>query len=316
MKLKIAVLEDIHKSGIEELNNLAQVQLGLGWTRRKILDECGNWDGIIVRSVIEVDKELMGASKKLKFIGRAGTGIENIDVNYAGQRNIHVFTTPTANTVSAAEYTIAQILCLTRNLYEAQKMVREGDFRRSLLEGRELSQLTIGILGLGNVGIEVAKMLSVFKSRLLAYDPYTKHKQSFKNLSGIIVKSFPEFLKCLDVLTIHVRLTDKTENMLNLKAFEQMKDGILLVNSSRAKVIENSALLNALEQNKVKMAALDVLSPEPPYDESPNNFKYHHELLNHKDIFLTPHIGGSTSDAQKKVSNELLYQIKNYVNNQ
>ena len=189
MKLKIAVLEEIHKSGIQELKNLAHVELALGWDRRNILDKCGNWDGIIVRSVVEVDQELMDASTKLKFIGRAGTGLENIDLKYAKQKNILVFATPTANSISAAEYSIAQILCLTKNLYEAQKMICDGDFRRSLLEGRELSRLTIGILGLGNVGIEVAKRLCVFGSRLLAYDPYTKHNQSFKNLDGIIVKS-------------------------------------------------------------------------------------------------------------------------------
>ena len=310
MKPIITIFEAIHTSGIEYLAEFADIRLAYGVDRINCLKLTSESDAIVVKSVVQVDKELMGNSPRLRVIGRAGTGVDNIDVAEAKKMNIQVLTVPTGNSVSAAEFTLLQILSLCRRLPEVTNSTNENDFRRHLLEGRELQDMTVGLVGLGNVGMLVSERLKAFGCKILGWDPRSKDKSDFISHGGVYVESFEQLLSEVDILSFHARLTPDNYHMMGRKQFQKVKDGLLLINCARADLVDQNALLESVNNGKVAMASLDVLEPEPPFDLHPKEHNYQHQLLKHPKIIVTPHIGASTVEAQKRISLNLGEQLK------
>jgi len=310
MKPIITIFEAIHTSGIEYLAEFADIRLAYGVDRINCLKLTSESDAIVVKSVVQVDKELMGNSPRLRVIGRAGTGVDNIDVIEAKKMNIQVLTVPTGNSVSAAEFTLLQILSLCRRLPEVTNSTNENDFRRHLLEGRELQDMTVGLVGLGNVGMLVSERLKAFGCKILGWDPRSKDKGDFISHGGVYVESFEQLLSEVDILSFHARLTPDNYHMMGRKQFQKVKDGLLLINCARADLVDQNALLESVNNGKVAMASLDVLEPEPPFDLHPKEHNYQHQLLKHPRIIVTPHIGASTIEAQKRISLNLGEQLK------
>jgi len=310
MKPIITIFEAIHTSGIEYLAEFADIRLAYGVDRINCLKLTSESDAIVVKSVVQVDKELMGNSPRLRVIGRAGTGVDNIDVIEAKKMNIQVLTVPTGNSVSAAEFTLLQILSLCRRLPEVTNSTNENDFRRHLLEGRELQDMTVGLVGLGNVGMLVSERLKAFGCKILGWDPRSKDKSDFISHGGVYVESFEQLLSEVDILSFHARLTPDNYHMMGRKQFQKVKDGLLLINCARADLVDQNALLESVNNGKVAMASLDVLEPEPPFDLHPKEHNYQHQLLKHPRIIVTPHIGASTIEAQKRISLNLGEQLK------
>jgi D-3-phosphoglycerate dehydrogenase / 2-oxoglutarate reductase len=310
MKPIVTVLEAIHPEGIERLSEFSNVNVALGISRDECLKLVSQSDAIIIKSVIQADKELLNASNRLQIVGRAGTGVDNIDLEEAEKRGVNVLTVPTGNSVTAAEYTILTILMLCRKLPEVLSFVKENDFRRHLLEGRELQKMTVGLVGLGNVGLGVAERLKPFGCKILGWDPVSSGNARFTSIGGELVKSFEEMLPKIDILSFHARLTSDNFHMMDEPQFNLVKNGLFLINGARAGLINTDALLVAINNGKVEAAGLDVLEPEPPFDLKPHEHCYKHKLLNHPKIFITPHVGASTFDAQRRIALDLVEQMR------
>ena len=310
MRPIITIFESIHADGIDFLNEFADVRIAIGADRHKCLRMTALSDAIIVKSVIRVDKDLIDSSPNLRIIGRAGTGVDNIDITYAQNKGIKVFTVPKGNSVSAAEFTILQILSLCRRVSEVNRFVNNNDFRRYLLEGRELQNMSIGIVGLGNVGTLVTERLKAFGCKIIGYDPYQKNNKKFASQGGILTESFDELICQVDILTFHARLTSDSYHMMGHKQFKKVKKGLMIINCARAELIDQEALLDSLDKGVISSASLDVLEPEPPFDLKPEEHSYQNDLLNHPKVIVTPHIGASTIEAQKNISIDLAKQIK------
>jgi D-3-phosphoglycerate dehydrogenase len=310
MKPIITIFEAIHTSGIEYLSEFADIRFAYGVDRMHCLKLASESDAIVVKSVVQVDKELLRNSPRLRVIGRAGTGVDNIDVIEAKKMNIQVLTVPTGNSISAAEFTLLQILSLCRRLPEVTNFTNENDFRRHLLEGRELQDMTVGLIGLGNVGMLVSERLKAFGCKMLGWDPHLKDKGDFISHGGVYVESFEQLLSEVDILSFHARLTPDNYHMMGRKQFQKVKDGLFLINCARADLVDQDALLESVNNGKVAMASLDVLEPEPPFDLHPKEHNYQHQLLKHPRIIVTPHIGASTVEAQKRISLNLGEQLK------
>jgi D-3-phosphoglycerate dehydrogenase / 2-oxoglutarate reductase len=312
MKPLITILEAIHPKGIDLLSEYANVQVRLGLDRAAIMDTCTKSDVVVIKSVVQVNEDFLDCAPRLKLVARAGTGTDNIDLDICKQRKVKVFTVPTGNTITAAEFTVAMILMLCRRIPEVISAVQKKDFRRHLLEGRELSRLSVGIVGLGNVGSSVAERLLPFGCKLLGYDPNIKDSD-FELLESVErVDSIESLISKVDILTLHAKLNLDNFNMIGADQFSYAKDGIYLVNAARAALVDHTALIDALDEGRVAFAAIDVLEPEPPFDLSPDKHEYHHILLEHPRVLITPHIGASTEDAQRKIAVDLAEQIRRY----
>ncbi|MEW5728909.1 MAG: hydroxyacid dehydrogenase [Pseudomonadota bacterium] len=298
----ILVLEDIHPEGPRRMADHARVEWLLGASRAEVLAAVADAEAIIVKSVTQVDEEMLAAAPRLRVVARAGSGTDNIDLAAAADRGVRVVTVPTGNTVAAAEFTVALMLMLCRRMPEVLARMSARDYRRHLLAGRELSGQTVGLVGLGNVGMAVAERLTAFGCRLLGFDPRAANGDAFERLGGRIVKDLDLLLPQVDILSLHVRLTPATRNMLGERALTLIKPGAMVVNTARGQVIDDHALLRALDEGRVSAAAVDVLHPEPPFDAEPGTTAYTHPLLGHPRILATPHVGASTEEAQRRIS--------------
>lgn len=257
-----------------------------------VAEKIGEFDGVIVRSRTKLTADILSRAERLKVIARAGAGVDNIDVNTATRLGILVLNTAGANTISAAEHTMAMMLALARNIPQAHISLRHGAWERKRFLGTELSGKTLGIIGLGRIGREVAHRARAFDMKILAYDPYV---QKEKTDAVTLCKSLEELLPLVEFLTVHTPRTPQTEGMISFKEFELMKDGVRIVNCARGGIIDEKALYDALRKGKVAGAALDVFENEPPLS-SP--------LLEDERVVVTPHLGASTLEAQLMVARE------------
>ncbi|MAI60901.1 MAG: hypothetical protein CBB87_00240 [Micavibrio sp. TMED27] len=310
MSVKIAVLETIHDAGLEVLALTSNVEHFEGLSRAELLSVIHDYDVIILKSNIQVDREFLERAQALKIVARAGVGVDNIDCDLLEEKGIKLITTPTGNTISTAEFTIGLIMNLIRRMPEINTAVQNNDFRRHLYEGRELSQLSIGIVGLGNTGMAVARRLSPFGCKLYGCDRTMRRETIFADLGGKMVETIDEMLEHIDVLTLHVPSTDKTSNMVNESVFNRMKKGSFLINTARGDIVNKKDLIEALDNGVIASAALDVIHPEPPYNAAPEQHDFSHALINHPRILFTPHIAASTNDAQKRMSLQIAEEIK------
>jgi D-3-phosphoglycerate dehydrogenase len=257
-------------------------------------------EALIVRSATKVGKELFDDAPRLKVIGRAGVGIDNIDLTEATARGIAVYNAPGGNTVAAAELTVALILSAARYVPEADRSIREGRWDRAQFRGVQLQGRTLGLIGAGRIGGEVSKLCRAFGMTTIGYDPYLTEEQAAQ--LGIDLVGMEDVLALADVISLHVPLTNDTRGMINGVAFLKMKKHALLVNASRGGVVDEEALAGALSQGVIAGAALDVYETEPIPENSP--------LLGAPNLVLTPHLGASTTEAQVLVATEVSVAIR------
>ena len=259
-------------------------------------------DALVVRSAVQVDDALMEHAPKLRVIGRAGVGVDNIDAEAATRRGIVVMNTPGANAVAVAELTIALMLALARKLPAANSTMHAGKWEKKSLQGAELRGKTLGILGLGRIGLEVAKRARGFGMELVGSDPFVSAAVAREN--SILLVSLEELFGKADYLTLHVGLTPQTVNIVNAKTLAAMKKGVRIVNCARGELVDDAALVEALKSGHVAGAALDVFSEEPLKNSTYAEFD---------NVILTPHIAGSTAEAQEAVGIQIAMQVREYL---
>ena len=295
---KVLIADPIAKEGIELLQTRAEVEVKVGLKPQELIRLVGEYDALVVRSETRVTAEVINAGKRLQVIARAGIGVDNIDVEAATKAGIAVVNAPTGNTVAAAEHTVALMLALARNIPNAHRSVRDGEWRRSAFMGIEVKSKTLGIVGLGRVGSEVAKRAQSFGMRLLAYDPFVAPE--YARRLGVELLPLERMLAESDFVTLHTPLTDSSRNMISRRELGLMKQNARLINVARGELIDEAALLEALESDKLAGVALDVFVKEPPGNNP---------LLSHPKVVATPHLGASTQEAQREVAVEAAEQV-------
>ena len=298
MKMKILVADLVTEEGLEILREQANVDVKAKLKPEELKAIVGDYDALIVRSQTQVPAEIVEAGRKLKVIGRAGVGIDNIDVGAATRQGIVVVNAPTGNTVSAAEHAMALMLALARNIPQANSQLKSGVWQRGKLIGVELRNKTLGIIGLGNVGSEVAKRAQAFEMRVIAYDPFVSldyaqtHRVDLVSLDGLFEQA--------DVITLHVPLTSATRSLIGARELAKIKPTALIINCARGGLVDEDALAEAVKARRIAGAALDVFSAEP-VTASP--------LFESDKIVTTPHLGASTFEAQINVSRDIAEQV-------
>ncbi|MFU8847216.1 MAG: phosphoglycerate dehydrogenase [Opitutales bacterium] len=299
--MKILVLDRISPIGVDLFKAEAgfDVVEAYGSSPEEILELAKDADAIAVRSDSRITADVLAAAPKLKVVGRAGVGVDNIDIEAATDRGVIVMNTPTGNTIATAELTFTHMLAGTRPIVQACATMRAGGWDRKKYTGSELNQKTLGILGMGRIGTEVAKRAMAFQMEVLAYDPYLTESRA-KSL-GVRLASLDEVIEQADYITVHMPLTADTKHMLNADAFARMKDGVRIFNCARGGIIEEAALIEALQSGKVAAAGLDVYEDEPPVEDSP--------LRGIHNLVLTPHLGASTVEAQENVGIDVAKQM-------
>lgn len=295
---KILVADPIAQDGVELLKGHADVDVKTGMKPEELLGVVGDYDALVVRSETKVTAPVIEAGKNLQVVARAGIGVDNIDLDAATSAGIAVVNAPTGNTVAAAEHTIALMLALSRNIPSAHQSMKEGEWKRSAFMGIEVRNKTLGVIGLGRVGSEVARRAQSFGMNLVAYDPFVA--PDYAHRLGAELLSFEEVLAQSDFMTLHTPLTDSSRNLIGAKELAQMKPGARLINVARGELIDEKALLEALNSDQLGGVALDVFATEPP-GASP--------LLDHPQVVVTPHLGASTQEAQREVAVEAAEQV-------
>ena len=291
MKYRVLVSDPLAEEGIDILKEFCDVDVNTGLTEDQLVAIIGDYDGLLVRSGTEVTAQVIDAGAKLKFIGRAGAGVDNIDTDAATRRGIIVANAPEGNTLAATEHTMAMMLSLARNIPQATASLKKGEWKRSKFMGVELNDKVLGIVGFGRIGHEVAKRAQAMAMKCIAYDPFiTKEKAASL---GVEMVPLDELFRRADVITVHTPLIKETRHVINTETIATMKDGVRLINCARGGIIDEAALADAVASGKVAGAALDVFENEPPTD-SP--------LLGLDKVIVTPHLGASTVEAQKNVA--------------
>ncbi|MBE0500917.1 MAG: phosphoglycerate dehydrogenase [Desulfuromonadales bacterium] len=305
--MKVIITDEIAESGLQQLldDERVQVDVRLGLSRAELHQMIGNYDAIITRSGTLVDQELVNHATKLKIVARAGVGIDNVDVDAASNKGIIVVNAPFGNVNSAAEHTMALLLSFCRNITVANASLKSGAWQRAPFTGYELKGKTIGIIGLGKVGGRVAKRCRAFEADVITYDPYISEKRA-EDFSVKLV-SLEEIVRFSDIITVHTPLNDETRGMISAEHFKGMKDGVIIINCARGGIIEEEAMLKALESGKACGAAFDVWSEEPPATETLK------KLIAHPKMVVTPHLGANTFEAQKNVAVDVSREIINYL---
>ena len=243
--MKVLVADPIDKSGIEILQAGVQVDVKTGLKPEELKSIIADYDAIVVRSETKVTKDIIEAGKKLQVIARAGVGLDNVDINAASQRGIVVLNAPTGNTISAAEHTMAMMLALARHVPQANAKLKSGVWQRSNFTGNELRNKTLGVIGLGNVGSEVARRAAAFKMRIIGYDPFISAEYARNN--GIEMVPVKELLKESDYITLHLPLTPESKGMIGAKELESLKPTARIINCARGGLIDEEALYHAVE---------------------------------------------------------------------
>jgi D-3-phosphoglycerate dehydrogenase len=299
--MKVLVADKIAASGVAYLRQQEGIEVveAYGSSEDTLCALSKDVDAIIVRSASDVTRKIMEAAPQLKAIGRAGVGVDNIDVEAATERGVIVLNTPAGNTIATAELAFTHLLCSARPIPQACASMRENKWDKKSFEGTELLNKTLGILGLGRIGTEVAKRALAFGMNVLAYDPYLTQERA----RALDVKKvdFEELIQNADFITVHMPKTEETNHLINKAALAQMKKGVRIVNCARGGIIQEDDLLEALQSGKVAYAGLDVFETEPLAKDSP--------LRQQKNLVLTPHLGASTVEAQENVGLEVAVEI-------
>jgi D-3-phosphoglycerate dehydrogenase len=303
--IKILVSDKLAKEGLSVLKRVDEftVDIKTGLEPEELRKIIKDYHAIIVRSGTKVTREVIQAAGNLRVIGRAGVGLDNVDLSTATEKGIVVMNAPVGNTISTCEHTMSMLLALGRNITQANTSLKRGEWKRSQFMGIELYKKTLGIIGLGRIGAEVAKRALSFGMKVIAFDPYLSSEVG-KSL-GVEMVELADLLKVSDFITVHTPLTENTRHMISDKEFALMKDGARVINCARGGIIDEQALIKAIKQGKVSGASLDVLEKEPPSAD--------YELLKLDNIIITPHLGASTEEAQVNVAIEIAECVRDYL---
>jgi D-3-phosphoglycerate dehydrogenase len=312
--MRIIVTERIAEEGIQYLRDRGfEVDTKFGLAHPELLGIIENYDAIIVRSVTKVNKELIEKAVNLKVAGRAGNGIDNIDVPSCTQRGIIVVNTPESNIMAAAELAIGHAYCIFRNIPQAHWAAKNKDFRRNKFIGNELDGKTVGIIGLGRIGSIVARKLIGANMKAIAYDPYITDEK-FTRTGVEKCETLEELLRRSDLITIHTPKTAETYGMIGEEQLKICKKGVRLVNAARGGLYNEKALYDATKSGHVAAAAIDVLDPEPGYDKKPEEQTYKNPLLELDQVIISPHLGASTQEANYNVGTAITKLVGDALN--
>ncbi|MBI3953607.1 MAG: phosphoglycerate dehydrogenase [Chloroflexi bacterium] len=299
MPYRILVADPIAQEGIALLERAGQVDVKLRQKEAELEKLVGDYDALVVRSETKVTAPIIRAGKKLQVIGRAGVGVDTIDVDAATAQGVIVVNAPAGNTISTAEHTLALMLALARNLPQAHASLKAGEWSRSQFTGVELRHKVLGIFGLGRVGSEVARRALAFQMRVLGHDPFVS--EALAQQLGVQLASLEELLRQADFITVHTPLSVDTRGLLGERELRLVKPTVRLLNVARGGIIDEAALVQALDEGRVAGAALDVFSQEPP--------PAGHPLVGHPKVIVTPHLGASTAEAQTSVATDVAEQV-------
>jgi D-3-phosphoglycerate dehydrogenase len=302
---KILVADSLPKHILEKFNKVENITVDnkSGISKEELMELLPEYDGLVVRSRTKVTADVLTKADKLKVIGRAGAGVDNIDTDEATTRGIIVMNTPGGNTIAATEHTVAMMLALMRNIPRANMSLLNDKWDKKIFMGHELFEKTIGVLGLGKIGYGVAKRLKAFEATIIAYDPIVS--KELADQIGVELVELDELMERSDIITIHAPKFPETINLINKESLKKCKDGVIIVNCARGGIVNEPDLLSALDNGKVAAAALDVYSSEPLTDFA---------LVKHPKVVATPHLGASTEEAQIKVADMILDQMIDYFN--
>lgn len=300
--MKVLITDKINEIAKEIISEVAEVDVLPTMSEEEYIQNIGKYDAVMIRSQSKITKNIIEAGKNLKIIGRAGVGVDNIDVDAATQKGIIVVNSPDGNTNAAAEHTLALMLSMVRNIPMACQSTLIGNWERAKYTGTEVFGKTLGIIGFGKIGQHVGKAAMAMGMKLLVSDPYTT-EEKVKEFGAEYVQNLDDFWGKCDFITLHVPKTRETTHLINSKTIAKMKKGVRIINCARGGIIEEKALREALESGQVESAAIDVYEDEPNIKNSP--------LFGcGKNIILTPHLGASTSEAQLNVAIDVAQQIK------
>ncbi len=298
--MKVLVKEKIGESGVQLLRDAGlEVVVGTDWKDGELESRIGEFDGLLIRSGTQLTAELLGRADRLKAIGRAGVGVDNVDVDAATKRGVVVANAPQSNVITAAEHTLAMLLAMARKVPQAHESLIRGAWERSRFSGVELYEKTLGILGFGRIGQLVAQRALGFGMRVLAFDAYVAEER-FRALGVERAASSDEVYARADFLTIHLPVTSETENWLDAEAFAKMKEGVRIINVARGKLVVEEDLREALDSGRVAGAALDVFRDEPVTDNP---------LFAYPNVVVTPHLGASTAEATDRAGYQAAEQV-------
>jgi len=302
--IRVLIADDMSKKAVEILQQAGlTVDVKVGLPPAELAAVVGEYHGLAIRSASKVTAQVLANPGKLKIIGRAGVGVDNIDIAAASEKGILVINTPAGNAAAAAELAIALIFSLARKVPQASQLMRQGVWEKKKFMGVELTGKTLGVLGLGNIGRHVAERGVGLKMNVIGYDPYPPAASLIP--AGVkVVSTFDELVRTSDFLSMHVPLVKETRNLFNGETLAKMKKGSYLINDSRGGIVDEVALLEALKSGHLAGAALDVFEKEPP-DPSP--------LFEHENLIALPHLGASTKEAQEKVAIELAEVFVGYL---
>ena len=302
---KVLVSDSLAEEGLALLEQAPGLTVlkRTGMKPPELLEAVRDIDALVVRSSTQVSAEVIAAARELRVIGRAGIGVDNVDVAAATQRGIVVVNTPEGNNITTAEHAIALLVSLARHVPQATASMKAGKWEKNRFSGTELFHRTLGLIGLGNIGRIVADRARGLGMRVIAADPYTPAEIAAK--LDVELVALDELLARADAITVHVPRTKETTKLLGRDAFAKMKKGVLIVNAARGGIVDEAALLEALESGKVGGAALDVFEQEPP--------PHDHPLVQHERVICTPHLGASTEQAQRNVSIHVAEQVRDYL---
>jgi D-3-phosphoglycerate dehydrogenase len=302
--MKVLVSDPLSEVGIQMFQESEgiKVDVNTGLSPEALKDIIGDYDALVIRSATKVTADLIEAAKKLKVIGRAGIGLDNVDIPAATRQGVIVMNTPTGNVITTAEHTIAMMMALTRNIPLGTSSLKDGRWEKKYLRGREVYQKYLGVIGFGKIGSIVADRARGLKMQVLVHDPLIKDEQIKKE--GFEPVSLAELYRRSDYITVHVPKLKDTIGLINKAAFDQMKDGVMIINCARGGIVDEDDLNEALKAGKVAGAALDVFETEPPGAS---------KLFDHDRVICTPHLGASTQEAQINVAVSIAEQIIDYL---
>ncbi len=302
--MKVLVSDKLADAGIEMFNKADGIDLDvkLGLAPEELTAIIGDYEALVIRSATKVTKETINAASRLKVIGRAGIGLDNVDIPAATKRGIVVMNTPEGNIVTTAEHTIAMMLALSRKIPQGTASLKGGLWEKKKLQGKEIFNKILGVIGHGRIGSIVADRANGLKMQVIVHDPYANRE--FIERAGFELVSFEELCKRSDYITIHVPKMKETIGLINKEAFDQMKPGVMLINCARGGIVNEKDLAEALESGQVGGAALDVFETEPPG---------HSPLFKFDNVICTPHLGASTVEAQTNVAVAVAEQIIRYL---
>ena len=295
---KVLVADALSPAGVDRLRAIAEVDVKTGLKPEDLIATVSNYDALLVRSQTQVTADVIKAGKKLQVIGRAGVGVDNIDIKAATEAGIIVVNAPTGNTISAAEHTMALMLSMARHIPRANASLKGGAWERGKFLGTELRGKTLGIIGLGNIGSEVSKRARAFEMKVIGYDPFVSAERA-KNMQ-IELASLERIYKEADFITLHVPLTAQTKNMISAKELAMMKPTARIINAARGGLIDEEALVAAINTKKLAGAAIDVFIKEPCTDNV---------CFAAENIVVTPHLGASTVEAQDLATSDVVDQV-------